>query len=328
MSSDLAARRAIDPVEALDAATCSDGAPSARNLIVTAFGDLVLPNEAAVGEVTVRTLSDLLEPFGVNDRLVRTSLSRVVGDGLLTARSQGRRSFYSVADDARPIFARADHRIYEGGGGEWDGAWTVIVIDGTISTAADRAELRRRLGWAGFGTVGPNVMASASVDAESAADIVGDGRPDGSVLITRSRVVDGAGLIGADHLVRRSIDLDRAEAAHHEFLVRFGGFDDDLLDRLDEQRCLKLRLLLVAAFRRIALAEPSVPHRLLPDDWVGDRSRRLAARLYESIVARSDRCAGAIIGARLTTRRDRFASPGPDAVGTPRPPTGSSTGER
>ena len=318
-------RTTIDAVEALDTAVCSDGAPSARNLIVTVFGDLVLPNESEVGEVTVQALSELLAPFGVNDRLVRTSLSRIVGDGLLMARSAGRRSFYSVDDEARATFARADRRIYHGGGGDWDGAWTIVVVDGTTSTPGDRAELRRRLGWAGFGSVGPNVMASPLVDAETAAEIVGTGRPDGSVMITRSRVLDGAGLIGTDLLVRRAIDLDRAESAHRDLLDRFDGFDDRTLERLDDERCLKLRLLLVAAYRRVALAEPTVPASLLPDDWVGDRSRRVAGRIYESVASRSDRRAGSILGASLATRHDRFEGVrSEDDASSAQPPTGVS----
>ena len=329
------------PIAALDAAVCSDGAPSARNLIVTVFGDLVLPNEDAIGKMSVQTLARLLAPFGVNDRLVRTSLSRVVGDGLLEARSQGRRSSYSVADGARSTFARAERRIYGGAEGEWDGEWTIVVIDGTMSTPDDRAELRRRLGWAGFGSVAPNVMASPLVDAPTAADIVGrsggggsrggggGGGGGGGVLIARSRVLDDAGLIGADHLVRRSIDLDVAESAHRDLLDRFDAFDDATLASLDDARCFKLRLLLVAAFRRVALAEPSVPRSLLPAGWVGLRSRRVAARIYASIAQPSDRWAGEVVGASLATPGERFVPPEePDPDGATQLPTGSSIDAR
>ena len=300
------------PVDALDRAVCSDGAPSARNLIVTVFGDLVLPSETTVGELSVQTLAGLLGPFAVGERLVRTSLSRIVGEGLLTARTEGRRSHYSVAESARPTFERADRRIYRGAAAnphdEWDGEWTIVIIDGTSSTTSDRADLRRRLGWAGFGSIGPNVMASPLVDADAAADIVGDVVP-ATVMISRSRVLDRARLIGPEQLVRRSVDLEAAEAAHGDLLARFGGFDGSVLDDLDDDRSLKLRVLLVSTFRRVALAEPDVPASLLPADWVGHRSRRLAARIYEAIVERSDRAAGRILGAMPSTPPDRFGPP-------------------
>lgn len=307
----MSTRAPADPVAALDRAVCSDGAPSARNLIVTVFGDLVLPNEDAIGELSVQTLAGLLGSFGVSERLVRTSLSRIVGEGLLTVRTEGRRSHYSVADSARSTFERADRRIYRGaawsGDAGWDGEWTIVVIDGTSSTTSDRADLRRRLGWAGFGSIGPNVMASPLVAAAAAAEIVDDVEP-GSVMITRSRVHDGEGLIGTEQLVRRSVDLEAAEAAHRDLLAWFGAFDETVLTTLDDERCLKLRVLLVSRFRRVALAEPGVPASLLPVDWVGDRSRRLAARIYESISERSDRAAGRIIGSTPSTRPDRFGA--------------------
>lgn len=297
---------ATDVVDALDAAVCSDGAPSARNLIVTVFGDLVLPNEDAIGEVSVQDLTALLAPFGVNERLVRTSLSRVVAEGLVTSRTEGRRSHYSVAAPARATFDRADRRIYGGPAGEWDGEWTIVVIDGNSSTTAGRAEIRRRLGWAGFGSIGPNLMASPLVDAAGAADVVGDAEP-GSVMIARSRILDGDGLLGTDQLVRRSVDLEAAELAHGNLLEAFAAFDEGVLATLDDDRCLKLRLLLVARFRRVALAEPSVPPSLLPSDWVGHRSRQLAARVYEAVVERSDRAAGRIVGADCSTPAQRFS---------------------
>lgn len=297
------------PIADLDRAVCSDGAPSARNLIVTVFGDLVLPSEVTVGELSVQTLARLLGPFAVGERLVRTSLSRIVGEGLLTVRTEGRRSHYSVAEAARPTFERADRRIYRGVAATrdraWDGAWTIVIIDGTTSTTSARAELRRRLGWAGFGSIGPNIMASPLIDADAAADIVGDIEP-GSVMITRSRLLDRDHLTGPEQLVRRSVDLEAAEAAHGDLLAWFAGFDDAVLDALDDDRSLKLRVLLVSRFRRVALAEPDVPASLLPADWVGHRSRRLAARIYEAILERSDRAAGRIIGARPSTPPDRF----------------------
>ena len=84
----------------LRAATCSNGAPSARNLLVTVFGDVLLPHGIRDGGVRARRWPISSESFGVNERLVRTSLTRLVNDGLLavTERS-GRRSFYGVAPD-------------------------------------------------------------------------------------------------------------------------------------------------------------------------------------------------------------------------------------
>jgi phenylacetic acid degradation operon negative regulatory protein len=63
----------------------------ARTLLVTIFGDSVVPHG---GEIWLGSLLRLVEPLGINERSVRTSVQRLVGDGLLVTRRHGRRSFY------------------------------------------------------------------------------------------------------------------------------------------------------------------------------------------------------------------------------------------
>jgi len=46
--------------------------------------------------------------------------------------------------------------------------------------------------------------------------------------------------------------------------------------------------LLVAEFRRIALADPQLPPQLLPTDWIGTRARRLAGDIYGAVAAKSE----------------------------------------
>jgi phenylacetic acid degradation operon negative regulatory protein len=288
---------------------CSDGAPSARNLIVTVFGDTCqLAGDDA--ELTVQQLTELLAGFGVNERLVRTSLSRIAGDGLLATRAEGRRSFYRVAPEARSTFRTADRRIYRGGSVEWDGAWTLVVLDATESTAARRARLRQELSWAGFGVVAPNVMASPVVGPDEAAamvDRVGGFR---HVLVSRSTVVEGNGLLGQDELARRSADLGEVERRYGEFADRFEAFGDDDLAALDPARAFKLRTLLVSAFRRIALADPQLPRDLLDQRWPGDRARAEAARVYAAVAVPSDRHIAAVTGLAVHTPPDRFRTVG------------------
>ena len=289
----------------LDGSVCSQGAPSARNLIVTVFGDIVLPvgDEA---EITVQQLVELLAGFGTNERLVRTSLSRVAGDGLLASRSHGRRSFYRVAPDALGTFRTADRRIYRGLVDGWDGAWTIVVLDGNEATAEHRARLRQELAWAGLGTVAPNVMASPVVTADGVAEIVDGVGGFDNVLVSRSQIVDGHGLLGQGELARRAADLADVELRYAAFADRFERLDDELLGGLDDGRALKLRLLLVATFRRIALADPQLPGELLPDSWVGHRARDVARRVYAGVAGPSDRRVAEVLGRDVVTDPHRF----------------------
>ena len=276
------------PIDRLRSVTNSNGAPSASNLLVTLFGDALLPHGRNV-RASVGSLTSLLAPFGVSERLVRTSLTRLVNDGLLVATSVGRRSFYGVADRSIDLFRQADARIYGSRRTNWDGAWTLVVIDGAEATTEGRARLRQRLTWAGFGVVAPNVMASPVVSAEEAALVVGQEGEFRNVLVTRATVFDGASTIDEEQLARRCAPLDLVAAKYDAFVDSFEGFDRGTLAGLTATDAFKLRILLVATYRRIVLSDPQLPESLLPDGWAGARARALAAFVYGGCIDAAER---------------------------------------
>ncbi len=75
----------------------------AGSLITTVFGDSIAPRG---GVVWLGSLIEAMAGFGVSERLVRTSVFRLVKDGWLEAEQIGRRSFYSLTEEGserRPI---------------------------------------------------------------------------------------------------------------------------------------------------------------------------------------------------------------------------------
>jgi phenylacetic acid degradation operon negative regulatory protein len=290
----------------LGAATCSDGAPSARNLLVTVFGDCVAPHGVAT-TVPVADLTALLAPFGANERLVRTSLSRLANDALLAPRPVGRRSFYGVAPGAVERFARADRRIYGPRHPEWDGQWTVVVIDGTEGTAEQRAGLRQNLGEVGFGVVAPNVLASPVVEAGVVAPLAAAAGLD-HVLALRGDLDAGCGLLDAAALARRSTDLAWVEGQYQAFVERFSRYPLGTVAELGSEQALKLRLLLIGMYRRIILAEPLLPAALEPGDWIGRRARTVIAALYEACAEAAERRVADVLGVEPCTPWNRFAA--------------------
>ena len=220
---------------------------------------------------------------------MRTSLTRLVNEGLLATETEGRRSYYGVAAVAHELFRQADRRIYGGQVDDWDGSWTIVVIDGTEATADRRAQLRQELAWAGLGFVAPNVMASPVVPADAAARVVAPVGGFSNVLVSRSSVIESDATLGADELAHRVASLDGIATRYTSFVDRFHRFDETALVALDDRLAFKLRTLLVAEFRRIALADPQLPIDLLPADWIGTRARGVAARMYAAVAERSER---------------------------------------
>src|SRR5689334_345264 len=67
--------------------------PRAPSLIITVWGDSVAPHG---GAAMLSGLIDLLSPLGLNERLVRTSVFRLIREGWLAAKPVGRRSLYRL----------------------------------------------------------------------------------------------------------------------------------------------------------------------------------------------------------------------------------------
>src|SRR5882757_4595161 len=72
--------------------------PRAKSLIVTVWGDALAPHG---GAVWLAGLIRLMAPFGINERLVRTSVFRLAQDGWLAATTHGRTSRYRLTQEGK-----------------------------------------------------------------------------------------------------------------------------------------------------------------------------------------------------------------------------------
>ena len=261
---------------------------SARTLLVTVFGDSIVPHG---GEVWIGSLLRLVEPLGISERLARTSLHRLVGEGLLITRRHGRRSFYSVAPPARNDFREAERRIYHSRHGEpWDRRWTVVVETNGVAAPA-RAAMRQHLAWLGFGSLGPPVHVCPLDRTEELGQLLPALGLADQVAVFRGRVPSSIGLADRDLVEAMSSDLDGLERAWRTFLRRFRPLADAAAGDpggVDGQTAFLTRTLLVHAYRRIVLREPELPGELWPPAWPGETAYEVAARCYRVLAASAD----------------------------------------
>jgi phenylacetic acid degradation operon negative regulatory protein len=256
---------------------------SARTVLVTVFGDGIEPHG---GEVWAGSLLRLVEPLGMNERLVRTSLNRLVGEGLLGTRRHGKRSFYSVTPLARRDFRQAERRIYHPRGDPWDGQWTVVVNTSDVAPPA-RAAVRHHLGRLGFAPLGPSVHISPFDQVRDLAQVLSDLGLVNQLAVFRGRVPATVGLEDADLARLVSSELKSLEPAWRKFLRRFrslaeaaaGGDGDDL----EPEAAFLTQTLLIHNYRRIVLKEPELPAGLWPPGWAGDAAYDVAARCYHAL---------------------------------------------
>jgi phenylacetic acid degradation operon negative regulatory protein len=245
-----------------------DRAPRTASLIVTVWGDAVVPRG---GSLWLGTLQAILDRFGCNQGQVRTAMSRLTEEGWLRRARQGRLSFYRLGPRGEAGFATASHRIYDapraGGLPAWDGAFRLVLGSGDTTTA---------LAEAGFVPLAPGVLLATD-------EAVGGLPADQPVLLARPRHAADAVAVAA----RAWPSLAAVAAGYASFADAFG-----LLDRtelaLPEAEALPLRLLLVHEYRRVALRDPDLPAALLPEGWPGAAARALAARVYRRLLPASE----------------------------------------
>ena len=256
---------------------------SARTVLVTVFGDGIEPHG---GEVWAGSLLRLVEPLGMNERLVRTSLNRLVGEGLLVTRRHGKRSFYSVTPLARREFLRAERRIYHPRGDPWDGRWTVVVNTSEVGPPA-RAAVRQHLGRLGFAPLGPSVHISPFDQVDALHEVLSDLGLVNQLAVFRGAVPGIVGLQDGDLARVVSPELKGLEPAWRKFLRRFRPLaeaaEESTAAGLEPESAFLTQTLLIHAYRRIALREPNLPAGLWPPGWVGDTAFEMAARCYQTM---------------------------------------------
>ena len=92
--------------------------PRAKSLCVSLLGDALAPHG---GAIWLGDLIELLAPLGINERLLRTSVFRLVAQNWLQSERHGRRSLYLISELGQRHTAHASQRIYEGAPQDWNG---------------------------------------------------------------------------------------------------------------------------------------------------------------------------------------------------------------
>ena len=255
----------------------------AGSLITTVFGDSIAPRG---GTVWLGSLIQAMVEFGVSERLVRTSVFRLVKDGWLQSSQVGRRSFYSLTNEGRERFRAATHRIYGEPVTDWDGEWCLLLLSNL--EAPVKEAVRRECGWLGFGPLSANVLAHPSPD-----------QSDLEVTLERVGAVDDVVVMSArtmrndvpmQALARSAWNLDDIDARYENFVSMFRPLFAALKKtrKVDPRTAFVSRTLLVQEYRKVLLRDPQLPHDLLPAGWHGTAAYQLCRNLYRGLHEAAD----------------------------------------
>lgn len=283
--------------------------PRHKSLVVTVCGDTIAPHG---GAFWLGSMIELVGPLGVGDRLVRTSVFRLVQEGWLTASREGRRSRYAIEPKALPRFERANRRIYSAPGLDWDGRWTFVLAPHGKSGSIDselRTLLRKELEWEGFSMLATGVMAHPAPERDTLREILARADATDKVFVCQVDELPGMDARPLPELVGDCWNLDAVVGAYRGFIDRFAPLPDMLgKDDVTPEHAFAIRTLLIHAYRRVQLHDPMLPLALLPQPWPGADAYALAREIYRLCHARAEEHVLAML------RKEDAATPEADAA--------------
>lgn len=234
------------------------------SLIVTFFGDAIVPRG---GAVSARTVSLVMERLGIGEGAVRTAFSRLAADGWVIREKVGRFSYYRLAREVAETFRAASTRIYAAHTNSVPSPqrWLVAIRDMDA----------------------PGAFSFDPGDDAAAVWLVPD--PDDATIGEfgkRDCVTIAGALKNVPAWVR-----ERAAPAHLAEGFRQLNLDFSPLRQnppASPLDAIATRCLLIHEWRRQLLRLPNAPAALYPESWPWD-VRLFVAELYHELLLPSER---------------------------------------
>lgn len=254
-------------VECLAAST----APRAKALIMTFWGDMLLPWG---GRIWLGSLVKAMAPFRLDEQNVRAAVNRLIQEGWLTAETIGRRRELSMPPPRLEELRAVQTRMYRTAPLGWDEHWRILVVQPT--SPARREVLRRELRWQGYATLAPNTLIHP--------------RQDWAVLAPRLKARGLEQEVGHAFQARSAFGVSSpADLWPLRDIAAGWARLGDLVEGLSGTRssdpltAFSTRLLLIHALRLTVLRDPALPHPLLPADWPEMTARTALAEVYTKL---------------------------------------------
>jgi len=246
--------------------------PSARAYLLITLGEYILADEGA-GAWT-QTIVDALALLDFEERAARQAIARAAAAGWLAAERNGRRVRWRLTPAGREYLTAARQRLFAPGPeSDWDGDWLVLLLTVPENQRKLRYRLRTSLEWAGFGSPGPGVWLSPHPSrASEARQVLRSLDADVQATILHARLDDPA---ERHRLVAQAWDVHELDDGYRSFTGEWAAAEPP-----SPSEAFVQRLHLVYQWRRLLLADPGLPPALLPDDWSGERARRLLLDLH------------------------------------------------
>lgn len=265
----------------------------AGSLIISVFGDSVLPRG---GKIWLGSLIKLLEPLQISDRLIRTSIFRLVKEEWLQSEAFGRRADYYLSRAGLRRFEESAQHIYAAHSPIWDRRWRFVMLVGEVDSRT-KEKIKRAFFWQGFGFVGGECFVHPSANLTTTFDaLAADGLTAYLKNLMPSLATNAGSDLSADDLdlVKTAWHLETLANQYSEFLTVYRPILAQLRDpaprqTITDETAFVIRTLLIHDYRRVLLRDPELPAVLLPAPWPGELARQLCKNIYHHLLIPSER---------------------------------------
>ncbi len=231
------------------------------------LGEFVLPHG---GSVWTSTIVDGLARLDITERNARQAAARLSDQGLIASERVGRSARWTLTEEGRRLLEEGSDRIdrFAIEPLAWSHRWLVVLASVPEDERAKRHQLRSRLGFAGFGFLGPGVAVSPHIDREANANaILRELDLDGTAIVF---IGETGSLVPDAEIMRRAWDL--AELAER---YRMFTQDAERSAPASDGDSFAAVIELVHEWRRFPFDDPEIPDELLPGDWPGTSAKEL-----------------------------------------------------
>lgn len=250
------------------------------SLIVTFFGDVVSQHGHTVW---LGSLVNALAPLGINERLVRTSVFRLIKEGWLESERVGRRSYYRFTDYGTHEYERAARRIYALENNAWEGHWQLLIPLNIPEN--NREKFRRSLQWQGYRAIAPGTFAKPGDGGRTLRETLEEFDVADKVLILDASTSALSSKQLERKLVHDSWELAHVAQDYRNFLKRYKPLLrwSKRKQAPSPETAFVARTLLIHDYRRILLHDTPLPDELLPPAWPGAEALKLTGTVYKTL---------------------------------------------
>jgi phenylacetic acid degradation operon negative regulatory protein len=250
-----------------------------RSVLLDVYGAFV---RDLGGWIAVADLVRLLAAVGVEEQAVRLAVSRFTRNGLLSRRKVEGRVGYELTDTAVQLLAEGDQRIYSIlEPARLEDGWALASFSVPEEIREQRHQLRRRLAWLGYGSLGGGLWIAPSRVLDQTRQLVVQLGLEAHVDLFRAHYEAFA---DASSLLDRCWDVERMRAAYRTYLDEFAPVlaspRGDAPTR-DTARAFADFVAGLHEWRKLPFVDPGLPTELLPDGWEGTEAAALFQRLRE-----------------------------------------------